>query len=207
MRQLWKIFVFFTWADRSLQWDHFEKYSHFSPRQITHYNHFENLAFPPWGGRPLQWDHFEKSLYFSTWTGHLLQWDHFEKSLYFLLGQIVYYNEITLKNLCIFYIDKSPITMRPLWKILCIFNLGRSPMTIWQFQYFWILPIDRLSGTTIPLQKKNLSVFHKYHLFVYKPSLIFLRMRFLTLILWIMRFLALSIFPLSALLSPHFKHF
>jgi hypothetical protein len=46
-------------------------------------------------------------------------------------------------------------------------------MIIWPFQNLWILPIDKLPGTTIPLPKKSLSVFHKDHLFLYEPYLFF----------------------------------
>ena len=77
-------------------------------------------------------------------------------------------------------------------------------MMIRPFQNLWILPIDRLPNTTIPLEK----VFEKEHSFLYKPYLIFLQVHFLVLIFQIVSFLALSIFfPPSSLLTPNFKHF
>jgi len=183
MRPLWKIFIFFTWVGCR------------SP--ITMRPFLKNL----WD-RPLQWDHFEKSLrspitmrplweifLFFTSTGHPLQWDHFEKSLYFLPGQVSHYNETILKNICIFHLDiqwdhfekslhfsSGQVTHynETIWKNLCILHLGGHPWQFDQFKNLWILPTDRLSGTTIPPQKKNLSILYKDHPFLYKPNLFFI---------------------------------
>jgi hypothetical protein len=93
--------------------------------------------------------HFEKSLHFSplwkifmlfTWAGCPLQQDHFKKFLYFspLWKISVFFT--SLKNLCIFHLGRSPITIRPPQKTFFFqFSLGRSPMTIRPLQNLWIL--------------------------------------------------------------------
>ena len=150
----------------------------FPPRQVAHYNKttLKNLCVfllsrlpiiirPPW----------KIFVFFLLGRSPITIRPHW-KSLYFSPDQVTHYNEITRKKIFVFfYLDRSPITMRPLWKNLCIFffYLGGLPMIIWPFQNLWILPIDMLPGTTIPLPKKSLSVFHKDHLFLYEPYLFF----------------------------------
>jgi len=155
MRSLWKIFVFFTWAGLPLQWNHFEKYLHFSLGQVTYYNEItlKNLCIFHLGRLPLQWDHFEKSLHFSS-------------------GQVAYYNET-------------------IWKNLCILHLGGHPWQFDQFKNLWILPTDKLSGTTIPPQKKIFQFCTKIILFFTSP--ISFLLRFPALISQIVHFLALSL--------------
>jgi len=102
----------------------------------------------------------------------------FWKIFVFSLGQVAHYNETTLKTFWIFQMDRSPIAMRPFEKKnLCILHMASNP---WQFDHFknlWILPIGKLVGTTIPLQK-NISVFSLKIL-----SFFFLRVHFLALVL------------------------
>jgi hypothetical protein len=73
----------------------------------------KNLCLFSHGRSPIIIRLFWKILIFFTWIDHPLQWDHFEKSLYFSPGQVAHYHETILKNLRIFYLGRSPITMRP----------------------------------------------------------------------------------------------
>jgi hypothetical protein len=94
--------------------------------------------------------HFEKSLHFSplwkifmlfTWAGCPLQQDHFKKFLYFspLWKISVFFT--SLKNLCIFHLGRSPITIRPPQKTF-FFNflwVGHP----WQFDHFKIFEFSK----------------------------------------------------------------
>jgi hypothetical protein len=59
LKNLYTIFVFFTWAGRPLQQDHFEKSLYFSPLSKTISTFFTNLK------NLCIFHQFEKSLYFS----------------------------------------------------------------------------------------------------------------------------------------------
>jgi len=148
---------------------HFDKSSHFPSGQVAHYNkttlknlcifhHFwEIFAFLTTLKNPCIFYPFGKSLCFSplrkiykifTWAGRPLQQDHFEKSLHF--SPLWKISAFFTKNLRVFHLGRSPITMRPpLWKIiiffisvknLCVFRWVGHP---WQFDHFKIFEFSK----------------------------------------------------------------
>ena len=138
-RSLWKISVFFTTLKNICvfhlgrspittrpPWKIFAFFTIFRNLHISH--HFGNFCV------------FEKSLYFSslfTWAGRPLQQDHFEKNLciFHHFEKFSHFSPLwkilvfltTWKNLRVFHLGRSPITMRPpLWKKHCIFHLCKK---------------------------------------------------------------------------------
>jgi hypothetical protein len=80
--------------------------------------------------------------------------------------------------------DRSPITMRSFVKTFVFFIwVGH----LWQFNhfnfFFWNLPIGRLHGTTIPLQKKSFSFSQRSFFSLQILPLFFCIVRFLALVM------------------------
>jgi len=120
--------------------------------QVTHYNEttLKNLYIFHLGRSLITIRLFLKKNCIFHLDRSLIQWDHFW-NLYFSPKQVTHYNRTTLKTLLILCLSRSPITMRPLWKIFLFFYLGNSFITMrlpwklfifpwasnpWQFDHF-----------------------------------------------------------------------
>jgi hypothetical protein len=82
----------------------------FSPGQVVHYNEtiLKNLCIFHLSRSPITMRPLWKIATFFTWTGRPLQYTTL-KTFHFPPGQVTHYNEITLKNLCIFHVGSHPL--------------------------------------------------------------------------------------------------
>ena len=108
--QLWKIFVFFTWAGPPLQQDHFEKSSYFSSlwKISVFFIYLKNLHVFHLGRSPSTTRPLWKIFVFFT------------------------VSKKSPKNLCVFHPGRSPITIRPPQKTFFNFLWVGHP---WQFDH------------------------------------------------------------------------
>jgi hypothetical protein len=102
-----KIFVFFTWAGRPLQQDHFEESLHFSLfwEILAFLTTLINLCIFHLGRSPITTRPLWKIFVFFITL----------KSSCFSPGQVAHYNKTTLKNLCIFHYFEKFLHFSPLW--------------------------------------------------------------------------------------------